>query len=77
MRAIKKIVATTGKTAQGKAVYQRIGTMFKRDDGTFTIKIDALPVGCPEWTGWANLYDMDPPKQEAAPQPNDDEDMPF
>lgn len=66
MTPVKRLVATTGETRDGKKTYQRVGTFFKRDDGTFAIKIDALPVG--DWSGWVNLYDIDDkPRQQQKP----------
>lgn len=66
MKAVKKLVATVGKKADGKNVYQRVGTFFKRDDGTFTVKLDSIPISA-SWDGWINLYDMDDDKKPAAP----------
>lgn len=82
MKAIKKIVATVGERSDGKKVYSRVGTMFKRDDGTFTLKIDSIPIST-SWDGWVNLYDMDPPKEGAPPapapqaSPDLDDEIPF
>lgn len=68
MKRIKKLVATVGKytdnQGQEKNRYQTVGSMFKRDDGTFALKIDCIPVG--EFNGWLGVYDLDERKQ--APQ---------
>ena len=89
MKRIKKLVAVTGKfkASDGteKNSYVNCGTLFKREDGTVCIKLDALPLG--EFNGWINVYDLDPPKgQQEAAQPaaqpapasnNFDDDIPF
>ncbi len=85
MKPVKKLVATVGKytdqSGQEKNRYQRMGTMFKRDDGTFALKIEAVPV---EFNGWVNFYDLDPPKEQQPPpapvapvQEMPDDDIPF
>lgn len=76
MKAIRKLVATTGeyqKDGETKKRYQRLGTMFKDDEGRISIKLDVVPVG-PEWSGWVALYEMydnggnsQPRQQQAAP----------
>lgn len=67
MKAIRKLVATVGeykKDGETKKRYQRMGTMFKDDEGRISIKLDCVPVG-PEWSGWVSLYEMDEGKQPA------------
>ena len=73
MKAIKKIVATVGEKPDGKKIYQRMGTLFERDDGSQCVKIDCLPVS-KTWDGWANFYDMDPKKNQA---PSNNPEAPF
>lgn len=65
MKAIKKITAVTGKymkDGQEKNRYTRVGTLFQRDDGSLSIKIDVMPVG--EFAGWLNCYDLDENRQQ-------------
>ena len=61
MKPLKKLVATTGKytdrSGQEKNRYQRVGTLFQRDDGSLTIKLDCMPIG--EFNGWLSAYDLD------------------
>lgn len=77
MKPIKRAVATTGKyTARDgseKNSYTRVGTLFKRDDGSVTLKLDAVPVG-QGFAGWINFYDLEE-KQQA--QQAEDPDIPF
>ncbi len=92
-KRIKKLVAIVGKrqTSEGeKPIYQTVGSMFKNDEGKISLKIDCMPVGCPDWNGWVNVYDLDGERinQQQAPQQrqpqqapvdfdNGGEDIPF
>lgn len=64
-KVLKKIVATTGtyKDAEGneKKRYTQVGVLMQQDDGGFSIKLDAIPVG-PSWSGWLSCYDLDSKK---------------
>jgi hypothetical protein len=85
-RPVKKLVTTTGKyiNKQGeeKNTYHTLGKMLKRDDGSFYLKIDSLPLN---FSGWVNLYELDEERQQApapAPVPQQlaavaDDDIPF
>ena len=92
---VKDIVAKVGeyqKDGQTKSRTIRIGSVFKRDDGSTCMKLDAFPVG-PEFTGWAHFYDPRPvegraqPQEQPAPAPmhqggshpgaNDGDEIPF
>ncbi len=44
------------RNGQTKGRWQRIGTVFRHDDGGTSIKLDCLPVGIPEWDGWVNVF---------------------
>jgi hypothetical protein len=83
MQALKKAVTVTGKytdrSGQEKNRYLRVGTLFERPDGTQCVKIDAIPVGEPGWTGWINFYDLDDGKQAEKPEGGDetDDEVPF
>lgn len=88
MKAIRKLVASNGeyKDASGdtKKRWQRVGTMFKGDDGEVSIKLDCIPVGN-EWSGWVKAFPMDDnqqtPQQAHAQPPSRDDgdsgDIPF
>jgi len=90
MKKIKKLVAVTGKYQKDgveKNSYMTVGGLFQRDDGSFCIKLDALPLG--EFNGWLNAYDLEENRQQnsqqgmqqakAAASPDDfqDSDIPF
>lgn len=87
MKALKKAVTVTGKYTDGsgqeKNRYLRVGTLFERPDGSQCVKIDAIPVGEPGWTGWINFYDMDDARQDDKPKPRQessddlDDEVPF
>jgi hypothetical protein len=67
MKRFKRAVAVTGtyQDAGGneKKRYTNVGTLFQRDDGSFLLKMEAVPV---EWNGWISFYDLDEQKQPAA-----------
>lgn len=47
------------ETGQTKGRWLTIGTVFKHDDGGTSIKLDAVPVGLPEWNGWVSVFPRD------------------
>lgn len=64
MKPIKKALAITGRykdrqTGHDKKSYTRCGTLFEREDGSMALKLEAVPVGAQEWSGWLNFYDLD------------------
>jgi hypothetical protein len=65
--AIKRydVVAITGKYTdrQGneKSRFLNVGAVFENDRGNLSLKLEALPVGNPEWTGWLQLFE---PRQD-------------
>jgi hypothetical protein len=67
MQAHRKLVAVTGKytnkEGQEKSQYSNCGTLFQRDDGSFCIKLDSLPLG--DFNGWINCYDLEEKRQES------------
>lgn len=69
LKPAKKLITITGEytNQQGekKNKYMGVGTMFKREDGTFAIKIDALPVG---FSGWIGIVPLDEDKGAAPAQ---------
>ncbi len=58
-------VASLGKDKNGKMRYQKVGAVFESDKG-LSLKLESLPVGCPEWNGWVSLY---PPKPKDGQKP--------
>lgn len=49
---VGEYIDNTGAT---KSRFLTISKLFKRDDGSITLKIDSLPVGA--WEGWINFSD--------------------
>jgi hypothetical protein len=43
----------TDRDGNEKTRYVNIGSLFTRDDGSLTAKLDAVPVG---FNGWVNFY---------------------
>jgi hypothetical protein len=72
--AIKKfdVVAVTGKYVdrQGneKSRYLNVGAVFENDRGNLSLKLEALPVGNPEWTGWLQLFEPRDDQQQGRQQ---------
>lgn len=70
-----------GNDGQEHTSYITCGKVFRRDDGTFALKLDSVPVG--DWNGWFNLFPPEPrgnrgggesgrrspPPQQPRPQP--------
>lgn len=86
MKPYKRAVAVTGTyevRGETKKRYTNIGTLFQYDDGGFTLKIDAVPVG-DGWNGFVSFYDIEEKKSggsssgPAAPAHHDlNDDIPF
>ena len=78
----------TDREGNEKTRYVNVGALFARDDGSMTMKLEAVPVG---FNGWINFYEPKPkdgeqrqertrPARTAAANPaNDfaDDDIPF
>lgn len=61
MKPFKRAVAITGtyhKAGETKKRYTNIGTLFQGDDGSLSLKIDAIPAGN-TWDGWVSFYDFE------------------
>ena len=59
MEKIKDAIAVVGEYNKGgeiKKRYQKVGSLFQRDDGSFSMKLESLPLSA-DWNGWLNLYD--------------------
>ena len=65
-KKFKKLVAVIGSytdsAGKEKKQYQNCGTLFAREDGGFTVKLDALPLG--DFNGWIACYDFDDQRKE-------------
>ncbi len=74
-RPTHDLVIKTGEypdreTGEMKARWLTIGTVFKHDEGGTSIKLDCLPVGLPDWTGWVNVYPRRPHQQDVQAPPS-------
>jgi len=47
-------------TGQPKGRWLTVGTVFRHDDGGTSIKLDAIPLGLPEWGGWISVFPRKP-----------------
>jgi hypothetical protein len=47
----------TDKDGNEKTRYVNVGVLFTRDDGSLTMKLEAIPVG---FNGWINFYEPKP-----------------
>ena len=61
MKVIKKAVCVTGKytdrkTGTEKNQYLTVGKLMQREDGSLSLKLDAVPVG---FDGWINFYELE------------------
>lgn len=89
MKAIKRLTIAGGKyvkDGETKTRWVDIGTMFQKDNGTYTILLNAginLAVYSSKEEGhegevWANLFDLrDKTQQPAQPKPVIVDDVPF
>ena len=71
MKPYKRAVAVTGTyevRGETKKRYTNIGTLFQYDDGGFTLKIDAVPVG-DGWNGFVSFYDIEERKEGSSSGP--------
>ena len=64
---IKNIVIGQKYTKNGeeKTAWKNIGTMFIKDDGKMSIKLDMIPI---DWDGNAMIFDREPKKEQYQPQ---------
>jgi hypothetical protein len=51
----------TDREGNEKTRYVNVGAMFTRDDGSLTMKLEAVPVG---FNGWINFYEPKPKEGE-------------
>lgn len=68
MKRLKKLVAKNGsytRDGQEKTRWLTVGTLLQREDGSLTVKLDALPAG--EFDGWLSCYDFED-EQGGAPK---------
>jgi hypothetical protein len=75
----------TDRDGNEKTRYVNVGALFTRDDGSMTMKLEAVPVG---FNGWINFYEPKPkegeqrqersrPSRSAPPADDDAGDVPF
>lgn len=72
----------TDRDGKEKTRYINIGSLFARDDGSLTLKVESLPIG---FNGWINFYAPKAKESEQNPlrkpvvqdAPFSDDDMPF
>ena len=55
----------TDREGNEKTRYVNVGVAFTRDDGSMTLKLEAVPVG---FSGWLNLYEPREDKSDRAPR---------
>lgn len=72
-RAIKQLVVKTGEyvdnvTGKTKGRWQRVGTMFKHDDNSVSLKFEAVPIIDGGWNGWVSVFDMPDQQQQQQQQ---------
>lgn len=85
------VVATIGKyvkDGEEKKRYLTVGSAFTSENGSISIKLDAVPVS-PEWSGFLSLYPVKQQEQVSRQerqhtqaksngyQPQPDDDIPF
>ena len=58
----------TTTDGEEKKRWLRIGSVFRHDDGGTSIKLDAVPVGLPNWDGWVSVFKNDQGGQGVQPQ---------
>jgi len=63
--AVKVGEYTDRQSGERKARWQRVGTVFRHDDGGTSIKLDCLPIAA-EWSGWVSVFKREP-REENAP----------
>ena len=59
MEKIKDAIAVVGEYNKGgeiKKRYKNVGALFQRDDGSFSMKLESLPLSA-DWNGWLNFYE--------------------
>ena len=83
MEKIKDAIAVVGEYNKGgeiKKRYQNVGSLFQRDDGSFSMKLESLPLSA-DWNGWLNFYEpynkrKDQEQQQPAAQPQQTQEQP-
>ena len=58
----------TDNNGNEKTRYTNVGVLLQRDDGSMTMKLEAIPVG---FNGWINFYEPKPKEGEAPKQERD------
>ena len=71
MEKIKDAIAVVGEYNKGgeiKKRYQKVGSLFQRDDGSFSMKLESLPLSA-DWNGWLNFYEPYNKRNQEQQQP--------
>ena len=91
MKKTHDAVITLGEYTDGegqtKKLYNKVGTVLTRPDGSQALRLDTVPIN-PDWNGWINFYEprnqrSDRPQQQQAPRPQtqnntyEKDDIPF
>ena len=59
----------TTHDGQQRNRWQRIGLVFKHDDGGTSIKLECMPLGLPDWDGWVSVFPRDQAQNTADTAP--------
>lgn len=77
MKKIKDVVYAEKYTDRGgeeKTKYTNVGSLLERDDGSLTIKLEAIPVN---FTGWLNTYEPKPKEGKRQDSGDNGDSVPF
>jgi hypothetical protein len=61
------VVFKSGETKDGKAVWLKVGAMLEKENGKYSIKLDAIPTG--NWDGWLNIVERRPKEDSSSSAP--------
>ena len=64
------------KNGETKSNYQKVWSMFQRDDWKFSIKIDTLPI-TKDWEGWLFVNENEKKDQPVKNVSDTSDEMPF
>ena len=56
----------TDRNGRTKGRWQRIGALFRHDDGGVSLKLDCLPLGAPHWDGWVSVFRRGEPQADGS-----------
>lgn len=64
MRKLGNLVVSSGKDQNGKNRWIKSGALFQREDGSYAVKLDQLPLN---HDGWFSVFEDIPQQQQAQP----------